>query len=133
MQSIYLPANNISKAIFSIKPKYVSQIIDGTKKYEFRKCKLARPVDTIIIYATAPISKIIGEFHVSEILVDSPNVIWNKTQFYSGLNEDEFFSYFCNCKRAIAYEIQEVMIYPVCKELLDLGIKYIPQSFAYID
>lgn len=122
----------MQKAIFSIKPQYAFKIVDGSKKYEFRKRKIVQPIETIIIYATAPVSKIIGEFSINKILVDSPYVIWEQTRESAGIDESEFFAYFNNCKNAVAYEIDEVRTYKQYIDLSDLGVKHAPQSYVYI-
>ena len=48
------------KILISIKPKYVQDILLGKKLYEYRK-RLPSDVDAAIIYATAPVKKIVGE------------------------------------------------------------------------
>lgn len=48
--------------ILSIKPEYVSEIIAGRKRFEFRKAVFAKSVEKVYIYASAPISKVVGEF-----------------------------------------------------------------------
>ena len=44
----------MSTILLSIKPEYAKKIIDGTKKYEFRKRLAKHPVTKIIIYSTFP-------------------------------------------------------------------------------
>jgi type I restriction enzyme, S subunit len=44
--------------LLSIKPRYVEAIIDGRKKYEFRKNKFAmKDINCAYIYSTSPIKK----------------------------------------------------------------------------
>ena len=47
----------MSRMLLSIKPEYVNKIISGKKKYEFRKFHCREGIDTIVIYATAPMKK----------------------------------------------------------------------------
>lgn len=57
------------KVILSIKPQFAEKIFDGSKKYEFRRTLFKnKKVKIVIVYASAPISKIIGEFEIDEIL-----------------------------------------------------------------
>ena len=43
--------------LLSINPEYAEKIMDGSKKFEFRKRKCKRRVDKIIIYSTSPVKK----------------------------------------------------------------------------
>ena len=54
--------------ILSIKPEFVEKIFSGEKQYEYRKILFKQKADTVYIYASRPISKIIGEFKIDEIL-----------------------------------------------------------------
>ena len=57
------------KVILSIKPQFAEKIFEGSKKFEFRRSIFKNPnVKIIIVYGSAPISKIIGEFEIEEIL-----------------------------------------------------------------
>ena len=60
---------NKSTILISIKPEYASKILDGIKKYEYRTTK-AKNVNKMIIYATSPVKKVIGEAEVKNILED---------------------------------------------------------------
>ena len=51
------------KVILSIKPEFANKIFNGTKKFEFRRTLFKKKeVKKIVVYASAPISKVIGEF-----------------------------------------------------------------------
>ena len=117
--------------LMSIKPEYANKILDGIKKYEYRTNK-AKNVKKIVIYATSPIKKVIGEVEVKNILEDTPNNIWNKTKDFSGARKESFDNYFKNKSKAIAYQLGKTTRYIKPKELKDLGINFIPQSYIYI-
>ena len=51
--------------ILSIKPEFVEKIFSGEKQYEYRKVLFKQKVDTVYIYASRPISKIVGEFKIA--------------------------------------------------------------------
>ena len=76
------------KVLLSIKPEFVDKIIKGEKKYEYRKRVFKENVDTVVIYSTKPVGKVIGEFEIQDIINDSPICIWSKTYRYSGVSED---------------------------------------------
>lgn len=116
-------------AILSIKPEYVTEIIAGRKRFEFRKAVFARPVGKVYIYASAPVSKVVGEFQPVDILSGTPAVIWKQTQKKSGITKAVYDTYFAGRQIAYAIEIKNLKIYDTYKELPF----HAPQSFRYID
>lgn len=62
--------------VLSIKPKYADLILAGTKTVEFRRAWAAESVDTIVLYASAPVQKIVGFVKVSEVVVATPSKLW---------------------------------------------------------
>jgi predicted transcriptional regulator len=118
--------------LLSINPEYVDRIFNGSKRFEFRKTKNRKEVDTIVIYETAPVMKVVGEAQVQCILLDTPNAIWDKTSSHSGISKDFFDSYFKGRDCAVAYKLGEVTKYECPVSLLDLGIRSAPQSFIYL-
>lgn len=118
--------------LLSINPQYVERIMNGEKRYEFRKNLCKRKVDKIIIYSTSPIMKVVGEAVVEDILVDEPQAIWGKTREYSGIDRHFFDDYYKGRDQAIAYKLTHIIQYEEPKELIDYGIKCPPQSFCYL-
>lgn len=72
-------------AILSIKPEYVSEIIAGRKRYEYRKAVFTKPVDKMYIYSLAPVSRVTQgqvQCHLEEIAMASEeNWLAVKTEF----------------------------------------------------
>ena len=118
--------------LLSIKPEYVEKLFAGSKKYEFRRRCCRKRVSKIVVYATCPIMKVVGEMEVNQILAESPNCLWEKTQKYAGISKDLFFRYFDNCSIAYGYEIGRVTRYNEAKDLSEYGITSAPQSFIYL-
>lgn len=116
-------------AILSIKPEYVTEIIASRKRYEYRKAVFAQPVDKVYIYASSPISKVVGEFQPVDILSGTPVSIWKQTQKESGISKTFYDMYFAGRQIAYAIEIKNLKIYDTPKELPF----HAPQSFRYID
>ncbi len=122
------------RILMSINPEYVDKILNGKKKYEYRKIKAKKQnINRIVIYATAPIMQVVGEVEVKNIIEDTPNSLWKKTKEKSGVKKDFYDSYYKNKNKAIAYELGDVIIYNTPITLSDLGINYIPQSYIYLD
>lgn len=121
------------RILLSIKPEYVEQIIEGNKKFEFRRNRPKRNVDSIVIYASAPEKKIIGEFSVKEVHKKEINELWNYTSGNQGIKYDDFKKYYEGKEEGYAYEIRKLKIYSRPKKLEELNIKFAPQSFMYLD
>lgn len=119
--------------LMSINPEHVDNIISGKKKYEYRRQKSKRIPDTIVIYSTSPVQKIVGEVKVKKILEDSPELIWNRTANSSGISKEFFKKYFKGKKQAIAYKLGKFNKYKKPITLKSFGIESAPQSFIYLD
>jgi predicted transcriptional regulator len=121
------------RVLLSIKPNFAYKIFDGTKKFEFRKAIFKKPnIKTVVVYASSPVQKVIGEFEIDKILSSEPNVIWNKTKKHSGISEDFFFKYFADRKIAYAIKIKNTTIYEEPLSLKDNYNKTPPQSYLYL-
>jgi len=119
--------------LLSINPNHVENILNGTKKYEFRKRVCKRHVDKILIYSTNPIMKVVGEAEVEDILIGAPEIIWKKTKRKSGIDKAFFDQYYVGRDQAVAYKLKNVVEYGEPRELKDYGINCAPQSFQYIE
>ncbi len=121
------------KVLLSIKPEFVEKIFAGTKKYEFRKTLFKRnDVKHIVVYASAPVKRVVGEFEIKDILSDDVECIWEQTKDYSGITKEFYNSYFLNKKTANAIQIGHLKKYEKTKPLSDYNIQQAPQSFCYI-
>ena len=121
------------KVLLSIKPEHVNKIFAGTKKYEFRKSLFRkRDVKSVIIYASSPIKRIVGEFEIDYIISDDVNIVWKKTKKHSGITETFYNSYFYKRTIANAIRIGNLIKYETPKSLSDFNIRQAPQSFCYV-
>jgi predicted transcriptional regulator len=120
-------------AILSIKAKYVEEILNGNKKYEFRKTSFKRDVSSILVYATKPVGKIVCKLQVGDIIEDRPQILWRDFKEFSGLSKKEFFAYFGNKNKGTAIEIKEVEEFPEPINPNGLIPNFVaPQSWSYI-
>lgn len=121
------------KVILSIKPEFANKIFNGTKKFEFRRTLFKnKEVRMIIVYASAPISKVIGEFEIDRIFYEELELLWNQTSKFSGITEDYYMQYFNGKENGYAIEVKNPKRYK--KELCikqSFGLNP-PQSFAYL-
>lgn len=122
----------MSRMLLSIKPEYVEKILTGTKKYEFRKFHCREDVDTIVIYATAPIKQVVAEAPIVAVIEDDVDEVWKQTHPNGGVTKKAFKDYYKNKNVAIAYQLGDVRKYDEPMALSEIGLSYVPQSFAYI-
>lgn len=121
----------MKKIIISINPEHVNNIINGTKRYEYRTKAAKKDVNKLIIYETMPIKKIVAEAEIVEVLSLDPNALWEQTKDYSGISKEFFDEYFKNRSVAYAYKLGKVKVYDEPKSLIEFGLRTAPQSFAY--
>ncbi|MCT7535894.1 ASCH domain-containing protein [Aliarcobacter cryaerophilus] len=122
------------KVLLSIKPQFVEEIFNGNKKFEYRKNIFKRKgITSVVIYSTMPVGKIVGEFDIGDILIDTPKLLWEKTKNYSGTTEDFYDNYFMDRTKGYAIKIESLKKYkePICpyKKFEKFTA---PQSFKYL-
>jgi type I restriction enzyme S subunit len=123
--------------LLSIKPKYVEEIKNGNKRYEFRKslcsAKNRDKLEKIFIYSSAPVQKIVARFFVEKILEDHPKNLWNKCKDESGIEQDDFFKYFKDKNSGLAIKISELKFFRKPIEPKKVFPNFSPpQSFCYV-
>lgn len=122
------------KVLLSIKPEFANKILSGEKRFEFRKSLFKRnDIKTVIIYATMPIGKVVGEFDIDCVISNTPQEVWSKTSEFSGISKNFFDSYFLDRNMAYAIKVKKVRKYDFPQNLDDIkvGLKA-PQSYVYI-
>lgn len=121
------------KVILSIKPIYAEKILTGEKKFELRKTIFKNSeIKKVIIYASSPVSMIIGEFEIEDILSQDLKNLWETTKADSCVDKAFFDSYFNNKKKGYAIKIKNSKRYEKSFKIEEeYGIKA-PQSFSYV-
>lgn len=121
------------KVLLSIKPEYAEKILLGQKKYEFRRAIFKFPdVNKVVIYASSPVQKIIGEFEIDHVLTLKLSELWNKTKRDSGIDKEFYDSYFAGKEIGHAIKVKKVKRYSNYLDLEDFQVKQAPQSFVYL-
>ncbi|MDG2432537.1 ASCH domain-containing protein [Flavobacterium sp.] len=122
------------KVVMSIKPKFANKIFDGTKRFEFRKAIFKNQnVTSVLVYASSPVQKVIGEFEIGEIFNFDLKTLWDRTKEHSGITEDYFYEYFADRKNGFAIQIKNKKKFKIPKSLKEDYNLAPPQSFAYFD
>ena len=122
------------KVLLSIKPEFALRIFNGSKRYEYRRAIFKNPkVSKVIVYASHPIKRIIGEFDIEDILHDDPQTLWLKTKNHAGISEKRFFEYFTNKSKGYAIKVKTTRMYDDPLPLNSFMVSSPPQSFMYIE
>ena len=116
-----------------IKPFFVSRILNGEKKVEFRR-RFPEGIDYIVIYSSNPVKAVVGFFRVGRILRHDPDSIWRKYRKVGGISRRDFGAYYSGTDEAVAIEVNELFVLPVPLALGDLNLPpRAPQNFRYVD
>ncbi|WP_298642569.1 hypothetical protein [uncultured Cardiobacterium sp.] len=88
------------------------KILSGKKKFEFcRTLPKNKAVKKVVIYATLPIGKVVGEFEIEELISDSPSQLWKRTAEFSGITAHFFNTYFDGRDTAYAIKVGKTKKY----------------------
>jgi predicted transcriptional regulator len=119
--------------LLSIKPEFAFKIFDGSKRYEYRRSIFKQAeVTKVIVYASAPIQKVIGEFEIADVLHGEPEELWAKTGDVAGISHDRFLEYFSNISKGYAIGVRTPTMYSVPLPLERFMVSSPPQSFVYL-
>jgi predicted transcriptional regulator len=121
------------KVLLSIKPAFAEKIFNGSKKYEYRRSLFKNPdIKTLIVYASSPVQKVIGEFEIEEIITLDLQSLWEQTEAQSGISKDYYLQYFQQKQTGNAIKIKNTTRYKTPKCLRkDFNLSP-PQSFLYV-
>lgn len=118
----------------SIHPKYAESILDGKKRVEFRKRRLAPDVSVVLLYATMPVGRVIGVLEVEGYDVGSPSALWERHKAHAGISRAAFRDYYRGTKTAVALLVRDPKRLPRAISLRELDPDLRPpQSFLYIE
>lgn len=121
------------KILLSIKPEFAFKIFEGSKKFEFRKTIFKNDVKKVVVYASSPLQKVIGEFEIEDIISSDTDSLWEQTKEFSGITKEFYDSYFANKEIGYAIKIKSTRKYKKPLSLWDdFNISFAPQSFIYI-
>lgn len=118
----------------SIHPEFARRILRGEKLVEFRRRPLARQATHIVIYATAPISAVVGVAEVERVQQASPSELWRMFQRVGGIRKEDFFAYFAGASQGFAYLLKQAQTCDVPIALGQAGLpERAPQAFQYLE
>ncbi len=79
------------------------------KKGKLRKKKAIfkdNNVKSIIVYASSPVQKVIGEFEIGKIFNNDLETLWKLTKDHSGITEDFFINIFRREKKVSPFKLR---------------------------
>jgi predicted transcriptional regulator len=123
------------QVLLSIHPGHAQAILDGRKRYEFRKRRFSRRgVGKVYLYSTAPVGRIVGSLTVGEVHEGAPTTLWRRFGRSSGLTREEFLQYYRGCRKGYAMEVVEPRPFrrPVDPRRRYVGFRA-PRDFCYTD
>jgi predicted transcriptional regulator len=120
--------------IIPISPHFAEKIFEGSKKFEFRKILFnVEKVHKVLLYASSPVQRVVGEFTVGDVLSYPLPILWDKTKAFSGVSEDFFLAYFDNRTIGHALLIKSPIKYENPLSLKEDFGKCAPQLFTYVE
>ena len=124
-----------TRVLLSVKPRFAEAILAGKKIFEFRRALFRRQdVNTVVLYASSPTCKVVGEFTIDEVLMLGLEALWESTRNGGAIDRQYFDQYFEGRSSGYALKVKRVHRYraPLCLRK-DLGISHPPQSFCYLE
>jgi predicted transcriptional regulator len=123
-----------TRVLLSLKPKFAEAILSGTKTFEFRRAIFRRKdIRTIVLYASSPMQKVVGEFTLEEIVTLPLESLWQTTEKGGAIDRTYFNQYFRGRDTGHALRVKSTRRYRSPLNLKrDFGVKYPPQSFRYL-
>ena len=119
--------------LMSIHPEYAEALLDGRKTVELRKSRVAEDISHIVIYATAPVQRVLGWVKAVHVEHGSPSAIWKRHKSRTGIRERAFRSYYQGHARAVAIHVDSPrrLAAPLELSAIEDGLTP-PQSWRYL-
>jgi predicted transcriptional regulator len=116
----------------AIRPEFAEQILAGTKRAEFRKRPIAPDVTDVVVYASAPVSAVIGAFTVARQETRHPRELWRLFAEVGGIRRARYAEYFEGRVLGTGIVVGDVrrLIEPMSLQVI--GLARPPQSFQYL-
>jgi predicted transcriptional regulator len=131
------PLSTEIRAVFPIQPHWVRLIASGVKRLEFRRKwpRLKAPYRAVV-YASGPISAIVGLMDISQVHTGPPSYMCELLASFGGPESaDEIREYFARVHEGAALEIARYITLERPLQLQELRRMSFrpPQSFVYLD
>ncbi|MCZ2819588.1 ASCH domain-containing protein [Modestobacter sp. VKM Ac-2977] len=123
--------------MLSIHPRFVDQIVAGTKTVELRRTRPSVTVgQPVAIYATVPSAAVVATCRVTAIDVCPPEKLWDLVEDCAGIPRSMFDSYFAGSAVGVGIHLGDVESLEQAVTLGELRAKgpfYPPQTWRFFD
>lgn len=124
--------------MLSVRSPHWERILSGEKSIELRRLRpRVCTGDSLVLYATAPVSAIVGSVTVQRITEHHPRHLWKLTSSGCGLTYQQFIEYFEGVERGFAIFVSSPRR---SRQPLSLGQVQLswpdfraPQGYKYLD
>lgn len=130
----------MSKAalLLSVRPRYVEQILAGTKTAELRRVRPAVDAGArVLLYASSPTMALLGSAIVQSVDVATVGAMWPRVRLSAGVSRAEYAEYFDGATSAIAIWLEDIRAFAQPITLAELRRRWPwlrpPQSFRFVD
>lgn len=101
-----------SDLLVSVQPRYAESLLFGCKKVEVRRSFSSRWLGSrITLYASAPVSSLVGEAVIDQLIEDAPDKIWNQFGSCLGCTKPEFDAYAAGADKVVALVLSDIRAY----------------------
>lgn len=115
----------------SIRPEFAERIFDRSKRFELRRRIFADTVETVVVYVTHPVGRVVGEFSVQTVHTLPILQLWERVKQSAGIERERFFAYFLECSMGHAIEVGEILQYESPLSI-NCFSERAPQSYMYL-
>lgn len=120
-------------ALLSIRPHFAEAIFGGRKKVELRRTGFAQPISHVVVYATAPIRRVVGMFEVAKVDRDHPARLWRRYRSVAGVEAEFFHHYYEGLDEGVAIVVGATARLTEPLPLSAINVSSAPQSYCYLD
>lgn len=121
----------------SIKPEHAEAILDGSKRYEYRRQPpVADPPFTMLLYATDGVGDVVGAALVDDVIRDNAHAVAKATVDATPQTTDDVLEYFDGKREATALKIRHAVRVEPPVEDVEIRKAWpdftVPQNFRYV-
>ncbi len=99
----------MKRVLLSIKPEHANNILNGLKTVELRKPGFPLKCDRVVMYCTAPVKQIVGEFEVDSVVTMSKATLWLMYGAQTCITKEQFDAYYKDNHWATAIKIKRLI------------------------
>ena len=114
--------------LMSVHPLWAQKILTGEKTVEIRRRPPNAQGALLVLYATAPVSAIVGNARIARVHHGSPGALWERLGAQSAMRKGEFVSYLTGASPPGALELTDIKALPP----QPVGFRA-PQSWLWLD